>query len=336
LTHGSDLFAGATESTRQAQRRNPDLPRVLYVAGTTDFVNSLYELAVAEYLRAIELDPNYSDVYRFLGRVYELSGQTEKALAAYRQAVQIDPGNYRTYVFLGWFYNNSNQYSEALAPLRQAVALAPAEPIARDYLAFAYKSLGQFEVAEAELRTALKSGETVLVLDQLGETLMYDHREVEAVPEFERALAINPNDEFALMDLGICHRRLGRPQEAARVNRRGRQAAEAAKILNPRLGITRAYLAYFDSQLARQEADPAKAAEAESEILQAVRFSPDGAEVRWMAVLTYEALGKRPDALAVLTSASPELLADLNRWPDLAPLQQDKNFTKLLISNQVW
>lgn len=334
LTHNSDSFAGATESSRQAERRNPDLPRVLYVVGTTDFVNSRYELAAAEYQRALELDPDYSDVYRFLGRVYELSGQREKALDSYRKAVQTDSGNYRTYYFLGWFFNNSDQYSQALEPLRQAVALAPAEPGARDQLGFAYKSLGQFQTAESVLRTALRFGETVLVLDELGETLMYQRREDDAISFFGRALAINPNDRFALMDLGICYRRLDRQQEADRANRRGKQAAEAAKLLNPRLGIARAYLAYFDSQLAQLEGDGAKdAEEAESEISQAVTLSPDGVEVRWIAALTYEALGQRDATLSLLSSAPHDLLALLNRWPELAGLGRDPRFSQLLISN---
>jgi tetratricopeptide (TPR) repeat protein len=328
LTRGSDWLERATESTKQAQRRNPDLPRVLYVTGTLDFVNSLYELAAAEYQRALELQPNYSDVHRFLGRVYALSGQREMALASYRSAVQNDPGNYRGYVFLGWFYNDMDQFSQAVAPLRQAVALAPDEPDARNQLGFAYKSLGQFQAAEAELGTALKFGETVFVLDQMGETLMYERREQEAIPFFKRALAIDPNEFIALRDLGTCYRRLNRPQEAEQANRDGLQAAEAAKRLNPRRGNARAMLAYFHSQLGQPQA-------ADSEISQALTFSPDGFGVRWVAALTYEALAKRDATLSLLTSAPRELLGDLNRWPDLAGLQSDPRFIQLLISNHV-
>jgi tetratricopeptide (TPR) repeat protein len=328
LTRGGDWLARATESTKQAQRRNPDLPRVLYVAGTLDFVNSLYELAAAEYQRALELDPKYSDVHRFLGRVYELSGQTEMALAAHRNAIQNDPDNYRAYVFLGWFYNDTDQFSQALAPLRQAVVLAPDEPDARNQLGFAYKSLGQFQAAEGELRKALQYGESVFVLNQLGETLMYERREQDAIPIFKRTFAIDPNEYLALMDLSICYRRLNLRQEWDQANRRGLQAAEAAKRLNPRRGDTRAILAYFHSQLGQPQA-------AESEISQALTFSPDGVGVRWIASLTYEALAKRESTLAVLSSASPELLADVNRWPDLAGLQSDPRFIQLLISNRV-
>ena len=157
---------------------------------------------------------------------------------------------------------------------------------------------------------------------------MYQRREQEAIPFFMRALAIEQNDLVALMDLGICYRRLHRRQESEQTNRDGLQAAEAAKRLNPRNGIARAILAYFESQSGHRP-------EAESEISQALTFSPDGAGVRWVAALTYEALAKRDATLSLLTSASRELSADLNRWPDLAGLQSDPRFIQLLISNHV-
>jgi len=328
LVRSSEWHDKAAESSMEARRRNPDLPRVLYVVGTTDFVNSLYELAASGYQRALELDPNYGDVYRFLGRAYQLNGQTEMALAAYQHAIQIDPGNYRSYVSMGRFLNDQDQFTQALVPLRQAAALAPNEPGARDQLAFAYKSLGQFETAESELRTALNFGDTVSVCNQLGETLMYQRRELEAISFFKRSLEIDNNQLLAMGNLGICYRRLNRLQEADQVNRAGLLAAEAAKRLNPRLGYTRAYLAHFHSQLGERQA-------AESEISQALTFSPNGLAIRWIAVVVYEALGKRDSTLAVLSSASPELLADLNRWPDLADLQRDPQFKQMLVSSRM-
>jgi Flp pilus assembly protein TadD len=188
--------------------------------------------------------------------------------------------------------------------------------------------LGQFQAAEAELRTALQFGETAFVLERMGETLMYERREQDAIPFFKRALAIEQNDLVALMDLGICYRRLHRLQESEQTNRDGLQAGEAAKRLNPRSGIARAILAYFHSQVGHSP-------EAESEISQALTLSPNGVGVPWVAALTYEALAKREATLSLLTSASRELVADLNRWPDLAGLQSDPRFIQLLISNRV-
>jgi tetratricopeptide (TPR) repeat protein len=324
----SDWFARAAESTNQAQRRNPDLAPVLFVKGAHELLNSWYEQAIAEFQRALEIDPGYSDALRYLGAAHQQLGQPELALAAYRQAMRADPDNYRSYVNLGNFYIQRDQYSQALEPLKKAVALAPEEPDPRYYLAGAYMSLGQFQAAETELRIALSSGETVDVLDTLGTTLMYQRQEENAIPFYKRTLAIDPKNYWAWTNLGICYRRLNRPKESEEANRSGLEAAEAAKQQNPRRGYTRAFAAYLHARLGHRQL-------AEQEISQAMTFSPDGSSVRWMAVLTYGALGEDEAALSILGSASPELLADLNRWPDLAELQRDPRFIQLLVSKHV-
>lgn len=48
------------------------------------------------------------------------------------------------------------------------------------------------------------------------------------------------------------------------------------------------------------------------------------------AVLTYEALGRRDEALATLHYATPELLREVDRDPDLADFRQDPRFRQLV------
>ena len=50
---------------------------------------------------------------------------------------------------------------------------------------------------------------------------------------------------------------------------------------------------------------------------------------------TYEALGRREDTLAVLNTSPPAVIADVNRWPDMADLQRDSRFLQLLASRQI-
>ena len=92
---------------------------------------------------------------------------------------------------------------------------------------------------------------------------------------------------------------------------------------NPRSGHVRAFLAYLCASLGER-------GRAESEVAQALDLSPNDADTQWMAVLTYETLQRRDDALAVLATSSSEMLADLNRWPDMADLRKDSRFQKLL------
>jgi hypothetical protein len=69
---------------------------------------------------------------------------------------------------------------------------------------------------------------------------------------------------------------------------------------------------------------------AESETAQALRLGPHEQDVLWVAVMTYEVLGKREQALGVLqAAAAPEMLDDLKRWPDMADFTADSRFIEL-------
>ena len=92
---------------------------------------------------------------------------------------------------------------------------------------------------------------------------------------------------------------------------------------NPRRGYTRAFVAYFAVRLGYRD-------RAEEEISQAMKFAPDDNKVIRRAVLTYEALGERDHAIASLGQATPQLLLELDRQPDLADFRQDSRFTQLV------
>ncbi len=318
----------AVESLKEAQRRNMDLPRVLFVSGTLNVLNSWYEQATAEYSRAIELQPNYSDAYRFLARVYELNGQLDQAQVAYRRAAETDPEYYRPQLALGEFYIERDHYREAIPFLRRAVDLAPQEPYVRYWLALAYMNTGGFNEAERELRQGLARLETPDVLDGLGTVLMYQRRERDAIPFFTRTLVLDPTQYVAWRNLEICYRRLNMSQEALHAARTGLEVAEVGKQTNPKLAYPRSFVGYFQARLGRRQL-------AESEIAQARTFSNNDPGVLWMAVLTYEALRERQSTLDALAMAGPQLLGDLSRWPDLAELQKDPHFIQLLASNVV-
>ena len=75
------------------------------------------------------------------------------------------------------------------------------------------------------------------------------------------------------------------------------------------------------------------AGRAESEIAQALQLSPGDNNTRRMAVKTYEALGRRDDSIAVLSTSPYDVLADVSRYPDLADLSRDSRFRTMLGSS---
>src|SRR5262249_40278564 len=121
------------------------------------------------------------------------------------------------------------------------------------------------------------------------------------------------------VNLGEVYRRTGRLREAGSTFRRAMDLALVELQENPRSGFARAYIAYCAARLDRKE-------QAEAEIAQAVRLSPGDDRGIRRAVLTYEALGERDRALAMLTNATSDLFRQLARHPDLREFAEDPRF----------
>jgi tetratricopeptide (TPR) repeat protein len=323
LTRDRAFLERAAQSLRQAERRNPDLAQVHRIAGLLRANSGLYEQATAEYRRAIELDPTNGDAYRRLGLAYEKNNQLDEALAAYRRAIETEPGYYRNFQALGAFYIQRTNYREAINQFVRTVELARDEPSAHFVLGSAYMNFGRFAEAESELRFALGLGETPTALFTLGKILMYQGRDEEAIPYISRALARWPETYLWWMHLGTSYKRMNLLAESDKANRRGLYLAEKEMMQDPRNGRIRSYLAYLSAALKDRS-------RAESEIAQALQLSPDDGDTRWMAVLTYEALGQREATLALLSASPGELVADLSRWPVVADLHKDSRFQQLL------
>ena len=318
----------ATESARQAELRNPDLPAVHRIEGILLENSGLYELAEAEFRRAIELSPADSDGYRRLGQVFERNNRMDDALASYRKAIEIEPSYYRNHQALGAFYFQQGKYSEAAKEFEKTVALEPAEAAAHYALGTAYMITGRYADSERELRSSLSLGETSNALYILGVVLMDERRPQDSIPYFSRALALFPQQYLWWMDLGIAYQLANRETDARSAFRGGLELAEKEITTDPRNGEVRSHLAYLCAKLGNRP-------RAESEIAQALQLSPEDSVTRHMAVRTYETLGQRSQALAILVGSPDQVLSDVRRSADLAGLQTDPHFQQLLLTRQI-
>ena len=318
----------STEAAREAGLRNPDLAPVHRIAGILEQNAGRYELAENEYRRAIELDSNNSDAFRHLGQVLKRNNRSDEALAAYRRAVEIEPQYYRNQQSLAALYFDQAKYSEAADHFAKMVELAPSEPSAHYALGVTYLDLGRFTDAENELRFAIHLSETSGALHALSLVLMYEGKDQEAIPYIARALSLGPAQYLWWMNLGIAYRRTNRQAESDQATRRALELAEKDLTQDPRNGKIRSHLAYFCARLGDRQ-------RAASEISQALQLSPNDADTRWAAAVTYEALGQRENTLAVLNESPDGVLADLSRWPDVADLHKDPRFIQLLASHQL-
>lgn len=315
------------ESVKKAENRDPDLPEVHRVEGLLKVSSGWYDQAIAEYLRAIELGPANDDVYRRLGAAYENNNQLSEALTAYRKALETDPRQFRNHFYLGIFFLKRADYEAAIQFLQSAKQLAPGEPQIHRALGTALMDAGRFSASEGELRTSVRLREEPDTLHALGLVLMYQDRNRDAIPVIDRALSLGPNHHLWWMNLGTAYRRSGLARHSKRAYQQALDMAEIDMAENPRSGPVRSHLAYLCTQLGAGR-------RAASEIAQALEQSPNDANTRFMAVVTYEALRQRDETLNILRSSPAGVLADVSRWPDVADLRADPRFLKLLTARQ--
>ncbi len=309
--------------------RNPDVAAVQRVAGLLKANDGQYEQAVAEYQRAIEIEPANSDAHRRLGQAYKANGQLDQAFTEFRRAVDLDRSYFKTYQDLGAFYFDKGDYSQAASQFQTAVKLAPDEPDAHHALGTAFSELGRYADAENEFRSALLLAEAPKTLNNMAVALMYQGKDREATRYLLRSLTLSPEwSDLVWLNLETAYRRMNRTADSARANRKGLDLAEKEISQDPRNGLVRSSLAYFCARLGDRK-------RAESEIAQALQPLPKDAETLWVAAVTWEALGRRDDTLRILADSPDSVLADLSRWPDVEDLHKDSGFVQLLASRRI-
>jgi serine/threonine protein kinase/Flp pilus assembly protein TadD len=327
LTGEAVWWTRAQESVRQAELRNPDLPEVLIISGLIKADSGFYELATADYQRAIELRPNNGDVYRRLSGIYSRAGEPNEALTAIQKAVQVQPDYFKNHQQLGSLYLRRGSYRDAVLEYKKMVDLAPNLAQSHYALGAALGYLGTFPEAEKELRVAIRLGDSSSIEHALGAVLLDAGRTRDAIACFLQAIHLGDESALLWLNLGLAYNREGLEHDAEAAFRSGLAAAEKDLMKDPRDGPGRAQLAYLAARLGDSQ-------RADFEIAQALQVSSDDSDTCLMAVLTYEALGHREVTLSFLPS-SPAVLPQLNRYPELADLRRDPRFVQLLSSNHV-
>jgi tetratricopeptide (TPR) repeat protein len=328
-TRDAAWLARGRDALAQAERVNPDAIAVHLAGGRLNEVAAAYDRAAQAYTRATELDSNNADAWRGLARTYQgMQGHDSDAARAFQTAIDVQPKYFAPLNDYADFQRLRGNYTQAEALWRRAADLAPDSLAAHANLGGLYSDMGRYADAERELQRALAIDARVRpVLNNLGSLYQYMGRDVEAAVQFERARTIGPESPALLLNLGDSYRRLGRHADAAAAYRQARVLADEQLLKNPRDAAIRSFVAYFALRLGDRAA-------AERELTQALSLEPQNRTVIRRAAICYETWGQRDRTLAVLQSASPDVLKELSRQPDLTALRGDPRFKALLPSSR--
>jgi len=115
-----------------------------------------YHGALADFSKAIELDPTMGAAYFGRGGVYFVMARQRDAIADYSKAIELDPNNADAHLFRGALYKELNMHDELIANNTKLIELAPDEATAYAHRGNAYYQLNQLEKASADMNKAIE------------------------------------------------------------------------------------------------------------------------------------------------------------------------------------
>lgn len=115
-----------------------------------------WDLAEADFRKALELKPDQPTVLNYLGySLLELQTDLEEALALIERAVEQRPDAGHIIDSLGWGLYRLGRYAEAVPHMERAAERLPIDPVVNDHLGDVYWAVGRHREAEFQWHRAL-------------------------------------------------------------------------------------------------------------------------------------------------------------------------------------
>jgi tetratricopeptide (TPR) repeat protein len=175
---------------------DPDLTRAVTASnlGQALWADGRRDEAIAQYQRAVALQPAWAPAYFSLGNALREAGRPAEALTALERAVALDPTHARARYSLGTTLVTLGRPREAIEQLRQAVAALPEFADAHRALGIALATDGRLADARQAFATAVRlAPDSAEAHNDLGVALARAGELAAAVEHFERALALEPD-----------------------------------------------------------------------------------------------------------------------------------------------
>ena len=191
---GSELllhrtYEPAIDVFRQATRLYPASPRLQIGLGMALYSRGLYEEAVKALLTAADLNPSDPRCYLFLSKAYDSSpNQAEEVIQRFRRYAELEPSNARAQYYYAMSLWKGKRAEGSSLDL-QAVESLLKKSIALDE-----------KLPEAHV--------------QLGNLYADEHEYAKSIPEYVRALELNPNLTDAHYRLGTDYVHVGQKDRA--------------------------------------------------------------------------------------------------------------------------
>ena len=202
----------AMDAAETARKLNPNSIDAHRANGYVLESQGRYGEALAHYQRALELAPNVAFLYHTIARTYSNLGNYDAAIKQYERALELEPGRADTQDEMGWtyyqryiLYGRSIDLESSIKELSQATENNPEYAPAWAHLGFAYYRRRDYENTITALGKAIElGGDKIENYYTLGLAHFYMDQCNLAMPLFQKALSMDPNDPNAHGGINLC------------------------------------------------------------------------------------------------------------------------------------
>ena len=201
-----EKFDLALADFNKAIQLNPNLATVYYNRGLVYEQQEKFDLALTDLSKAIELEPNNILAYNSRGLLYKKQEKFDFALADFNQVSQLNPNNILAYNSRGVLYLIQKQFDLALADFNQAIQLDPNYAEAYKNRGLLYKKQEQWDLALADYNKVLEIESKSPVI-YLNRGIIYSNQQQWdlALADFNQAINLNHLLTDAYLNRGIIH-----------------------------------------------------------------------------------------------------------------------------------
>lgn len=195
----------------------------LFDWGSELLLHRTYEPAIDVFRQATRLYPASPRLQIGLGMALYSRGLYEEAVKALLTAADLNPSDPRCYLFLSKAYDSSpNQAEEVIQRFRRYSELEPSDAWAQYYYAMSLWKGKRAEGSGLDLQAVESLLKKSIALDeklpeahvQLGNLYADQHEYAKSIPEYVRALELNPNLPDAHYRLGTDYVHVGQKDRA--------------------------------------------------------------------------------------------------------------------------
>lgn len=123
--------------------------------GVSLYHQQAYKAAEAEFKKALELNPSFTEAHNNLALTLSELGRSEEAIESFKRAIELSPEFAEAYNNLACLYQLKGEYEEAIQMFNQAIQARADYSTAYTNLGSAYQTLNRIEEAEKSWERAI-------------------------------------------------------------------------------------------------------------------------------------------------------------------------------------